>query len=45
MRKWGILISVFYALIVLSLLVPVGVSLVGPSDWWGYFLTRTSFCL
>jgi len=38
MRKWGILISVFYALIVLSLLVPVGVSLVGPSDWWGYFL-------
>ena len=35
MRKWGILISVLYALIVLGLLVPVGVSLVGPSDWWG----------
>lgn len=37
MSKWGILISVFYALIVLVLLVPAGVLLVGP-DWWSKFL-------
>lgn len=29
MRKWGVVISVFYALIVLGVLVPVGVMLVG----------------
>lgn len=33
MRKWGIVISVFYALIVLGLLVPAAVLFVGPSDW------------
>ena len=33
MRKWGIVVSVLYALIVLGFLVPVAVSLVGP-DWW-----------
>jgi hypothetical protein len=32
MRKWGVLISVFYALIVLALLVPVSVFLIG-SDY------------
>ncbi len=37
MRKWGILVSVFYAMIVLGLLVPAGVLLVGP-DWWSNFL-------
>ena len=31
MRKWGILISIIYALIVLGLLVPIAVLLVGPS--------------
>lgn len=29
MRKWGVLISIFYALIVVGVLVPVGVILVG----------------
>jgi hypothetical protein len=29
MRKWGVVISVFYALVVLGVLVPVGVLLVG----------------
>jgi hypothetical protein len=29
MRKWGVLISVFYALIVVGVLIPVGVMLVG----------------
>lgn len=34
MRKWGIVISVFYALIVVGLLVPAAVLLVSPSNWW-----------
>jgi hypothetical protein len=34
MRKWGIVISAFYALIVLGLLVPAAVLLVNPSNWW-----------
>lgn len=33
MRKWGIVITAFYALIVLGLLVPAAVLLVGASDW------------
>jgi hypothetical protein len=37
MRKWGIIISAFYTLIVLSLLVPAAVLLVGPWEWWGSF--------
>lgn len=32
MRKWGVLITVVYALVVLALLVPIAVLLVGPSD-------------
>jgi len=36
MRKWGIVISAFYALIVLGLLIPAAVLLVGPSDWGGF---------
>lgn len=32
MRKWGVLISIVYALIVLGLLTPVAVLLAGPSD-------------
>ena len=32
MRKWGILISVFYAAIVLGLLVPAGIILAGATD-------------
>ena len=32
MRKWGVLVSVIYAVIVLGLLTPVGVLLAGPSD-------------
>jgi hypothetical protein len=37
MRKWGVLITVIYALMVLALLVPIAVLLVGPWDWWGGF--------
>lgn len=33
MRKWGIVVSVFYALIVLGLLVPGAVFLAGYSRW------------
>src|SRR5436305_13799016 len=32
MRKWGVLISIIYALIVLGLLTPMAVLLAGPSD-------------
>jgi hypothetical protein len=32
MRKWDVLISVIYALIVLGLLLPLAVLLAGPSD-------------
>jgi hypothetical protein len=39
MRKWGIVVSVFYALIVLCLLVPGAVFLVGDSysQWPGFY--------
>jgi hypothetical protein len=36
MRKWGMVISVIYALIVLVLLTPIAVLLVGPSDLRGF---------
>lgn len=32
MRRWGILISILYAMIVLGLLTPIGVLLAGPSS-------------
>ena len=38
MRKWGILVSITYAVIVLGLLTPLAVLLVGPWGWWGGFL-------
>lgn len=37
MRKWGVVISLIYALIVVALLVPLAVLLVGPWQWWGAF--------
>lgn len=40
MRKWGVLISVFYALVVLGLLFPAGILLVAPKSIpWSDFLT------
>ncbi len=36
MRKWGIVISVLYALFVVGLLVPAAVLLVGPAEWGGF---------
>jgi hypothetical protein len=36
MRKWGMVISVIYALMVLILLTPIGVLLAGPSDLRGF---------
>jgi len=36
MRKWGIVISAFYAIFVVGLLVPLAVLIVGPSEWGGF---------
>lgn len=36
MRKWGVVISAFYALFVVGFLVPIAVLLVGPSEWGGF---------
>jgi hypothetical protein len=40
MRKWGIVISVFYAVIVIALLVPAGISLAGVKDPLGTLLSK-----
>ncbi|PYU02248.1 MAG: hypothetical protein DMG38_00905 [Acidobacteria bacterium] len=32
MRKWGVLVSIIYAVIVVGLLIPVAVLLAGPPD-------------
>lgn len=40
MRKWGIVISVFYAVIVLALLVPAGMILAGVKDPLGTLLSK-----
>ena len=40
MRKWGIVISVFYAVIVVGLLVPVGICLAGGKDPLGTLLSK-----
>ncbi len=40
MRKWGIVISVFYAVIVFVLLVPAGISLAGVKDPLGTLFSK-----
>ena len=40
MRKWGIVISAFYAVIVIALLVPAGISLAGVKDPLGTVLSK-----
>ena len=40
MRKWGIVISVFYAVIVFALFVPAGMSLAGVKDPLGTLLSK-----
>lgn len=40
MRKWGIVISLFYAVIVVGLLVPVGICLAGVKDPLGTLLSK-----
>jgi hypothetical protein len=40
MRKWGIIISVFYAVVVFALLVPAGMSLAGIKDPLGTLLSK-----
>ena len=48
MRKWGILITAFYALIVVGLLVPGGVFLIQGrfSEWPGFYeILRKTYAL
>lgn len=40
MRKWGVVISLFYAVIVVALLVPAGISLAGVKDSLGTLLSK-----